>query len=232
MAMRDYPGLTDWTYEPAREPPLAWKEDVDPADAWCALMQGGWTVTDHVVCAGTIVARPPSRQSSREALRTKALRVAIERASGASMKALAIDTGWTFRAVSECIANVMRTLKLRSEAELVLFFHDAAAAPGAVLGPEDGSRAAAPRHLTATRVRYGGGEHLVLTYPVPGWSLPSCLSSSEQQIVFELIAGKSQHAIARGRGTAVRTVANQVASIYRKLKVHSRVELFAALRAR
>jgi DNA-binding NarL/FixJ family response regulator len=70
-----------------------------------------------------------------------------------------------------------------------------------------------------------------LTYPAPRWSLPPCLSISEERIVLELIAGDSQHAIARRHGTAARTVANQVASIYQKVKVHSRIELFVALRA-
>jgi DNA-binding NarL/FixJ family response regulator len=50
--------------------------------------------------------------------------------------------------------------------------------------------------------------------------------------VLELIAGASHRAIAHARGTSVRTVANQVASILRKLNVGSRVDLFVALRPR
>jgi DNA-binding CsgD family transcriptional regulator len=131
--------------------------------------------------------------------------------------------------VVACIAKVMRKLRLRSPAELVLFFHEA---PGALPSrSEETLRAYAPRPLSATRVRYGGGDYLVLTYPAKRWSLPPCLSISEQRIVLELIAGSSQHAVACRRGTALRTVANQVASIHGKLKVHSRIELFVAVAA-
>jgi DNA-binding NarL/FixJ family response regulator len=181
------------------------------------------------VCTGTIVARLVSRPSGGETLRRAELRAAMGRARGASIKALAFEMGCTGGVVVECIARVMRKLRLCSQAELVLFFHDKSTTPGAALGPEDGSCEAAPRHLSATRIRYGGGEYLVLTYRAPRWSLPTCLSPSEHQIVRELIAGNSQQGIARNRGTAVRTVANQVASIYHKLKVNSRIELFAAL---
>jgi DNA-binding NarL/FixJ family response regulator len=44
------------------------------------------------------------------------------------------------------------------------------------------------------------------------------------QLVLE---GKSNQEIAKSRRTAVRTVANQVASIFRKLGVGSRSELYA-----
>jgi DNA-binding NarL/FixJ family response regulator len=211
MATHDYAGSARFAPEPVSAPPTSWKEDVEPADAWRALMRGGWTVAEHGVCADTIVVRLASRQSGRGTLSTAELRVGMARASGASIKAIAYDTGWTYGAVTECVAHVMRKLRLRSQAELVVFFHEAS------------------RRLSATRVRYGGGDYLVLTYPTPRWSLPPCLSSTEQRIVLDLIAGSSQHAIARGRGTSARTVANQVASIYRKLNIHSRIELFVAL---
>jgi DNA-binding NarL/FixJ family response regulator len=42
-----------------------------------------------------------------------------------------------------------------------------------------------------------------------------------------LLEGKRNADIARERGTSVRTVANQVAAIFRKLKVRSRAELVA-----
>jgi hypothetical protein len=93
MAMLDYSASDSWTPQPPGAPPFASKVDVDPTDAWRALMQGEWTVTEHEVCAGTIVARLVSEQSDREALTTAELLVAIGRARGASIKALVFDTG-------------------------------------------------------------------------------------------------------------------------------------------
>jgi DNA-binding CsgD family transcriptional regulator len=44
-----------------------------------------------------------------------------------------------------------------------------------------------------------------------------------------MLSGHSQAAIAGSIGVAPRTVANQIASVYRKVNVHSRMDLFVAL---
>lgn len=51
------------------------------------------------------------------------------------------------------------------------------------------------------------------------------LSPAEREVVALLLQGRDNASIARERGTAVRTIANQVASIFAKLGVHSRSEL-------
>ncbi|MFL5398320.1 MAG: response regulator transcription factor [Myxococcales bacterium] len=51
------------------------------------------------------------------------------------------------------------------------------------------------------------------------------LSVAEADVARMMTAGLSHAAIARRRGTAVRTIANQVASIFDKLGVRSRSEL-------
>jgi DNA-binding NarL/FixJ family response regulator len=66
---------------------------------------------------------------------------------------------------------------------------------------------------------------LVLSFPVPNADLRELLSGSEAAIAREILAGRSNAEIARRRGTAIRTIANQIASIYRKLGVRSRLEL-------
>jgi DNA-binding CsgD family transcriptional regulator len=55
------------------------------------------------------------------------------------------------------------------------------------------------------------------------------LTESEQAVSAMVLAGHSNAEIARHRQTAVRTVANQLASIFHKLGVRSRVELAALL---
>lgn len=66
---------------------------------------------------------------------------------------------------------------------------------------------------------------LVVSFPIPRADFAGLLSSTEAEIVRGILAGLSNAAIAQRRGTAVRTIANQVASIYRKLEVRSRLEL-------
>jgi len=57
----------------------------------------------------------------------------------------------------------------------------------------------------------------------------SALTHTEREILTHLLEGSSNAAIAQIRGTSVHTVANQVASILRKLGVASRSELAAAM---
>lgn len=51
------------------------------------------------------------------------------------------------------------------------------------------------------------------------------LTGSERDIARSVASGRSNREIARERGTSVRTVANQINGIFRKLHVESRVEL-------
>jgi DNA-binding NarL/FixJ family response regulator len=53
------------------------------------------------------------------------------------------------------------------------------------------------------------------------------LTTAERSVVNLLLEGLSNEAIAAHRRTSVRTVANQIQSIYRKLCVNSRTELAA-----
>jgi DNA-binding NarL/FixJ family response regulator len=51
------------------------------------------------------------------------------------------------------------------------------------------------------------------------------LTTAERGVLAGILRGESNAAIARGRGSRPRTVANQVASLFRKLGVRSRLEL-------
>jgi DNA-binding CsgD family transcriptional regulator len=53
------------------------------------------------------------------------------------------------------------------------------------------------------------------------------LTDAERDVLTRILAGDSNETIAKARGSAVRTVANQIASIFRKLGVSSRAELAA-----
>lgn len=75
----------------------------------------------------------------------------------------------------------------------------------------------------------GDDELAVLSFPVAEPELPSSVTSAEREVVAHLLDGLSNAEIAELRGTSVRTVANQVASIFRKLGVQSRAELIGRL---
>jgi DNA-binding CsgD family transcriptional regulator len=202
--------------------------EVDAPAAWSALWNGQWRVVDHVAGppSHTIVCHPaPHRTSAVEAARLLSrdeMVLALRRARGEPMKALAADSGRSTAAVRNLLARVNRKLMLRSEAQLVLLFggadHDDVIPP--------------PTGLEATIAGYGPDEQLLLRYRWPAWRVPPTLSCAERTVVLDFLAGASRREIARSRGTSQRTVANQMASIFRKLRVGSRVELLAALRSR
>jgi DNA-binding CsgD family transcriptional regulator len=70
------------------------------------------------------------------------------------------------------------------------------------------------------------GELAVLSFTLPGDDAIS-LSSAESDVARHILAGCSNSEIAALRRCSTRTVANQVASLFRKLGVRSRLELVA-----
>jgi len=77
-------------------------------------------------------------------------------------------------------------------------------------------------------IRVRQAELLVSVRPLPKLTeMPSAqaLTPSEQAVAELVVAGCSNAQVAQERGVSERTVANQVASVFRKLDVHSRAEL-------
>jgi DNA-binding CsgD family transcriptional regulator len=70
------------------------------------------------------------------------------------------------------------------------------------------------------------GELVVLSFTLPVDSAIN-LSSAESDVVRHILAGRSNSEIAALRRCSARTVANQIASLFRKLGVRSRLELVA-----
>lgn len=81
-----------------------------------------------------------------------------------------------------------------------------------------------PRDLVA--LESDDGEVAVLSFTLGG-NESANLSSAESDVLRHLLAGRSNAEIATLRGCSARTVANQVASLFRKLGVRSRLELVA-----
>jgi DNA-binding NarL/FixJ family response regulator len=70
------------------------------------------------------------------------------------------------------------------------------------------------------------GELAVLSFPL-GEDSASTLTPTESEVALHVLAGLSNAQIAALRGSARSTVANQVACVFRKLGVRSRLELVA-----
>jgi DNA-binding NarL/FixJ family response regulator len=71
------------------------------------------------------------------------------------------------------------------------------------------------------------GDFVILSFPLADEPSES-LTPAEVEVARLILQGKSNREVAERRGTTTRTVANQVASLFRKLKVQSRLELATA----
>ena len=83
-----------------------------------------------------------------------------------------------------------------------------------------------PKNL---RVEYSGDGQTVaiLSFDVDDADKTGELTSAEREVALLALAGKSNGEIAEARHCSVRTVANQLQSVFRKLGIRSRAELAA-----
>ncbi|MEY4515052.1 MAG: hypothetical protein RLZZ450_7174 [Pseudomonadota bacterium] len=87
----------------------------------------------------------------------------------------------------------------------------------------------ARRSLVLSDFELGGESLLALGYSEPTANGLSQLTPAERRVAHALIEGSTHRGIALERGVSERTVASQIASIYRKLQVSGRRELTAML---
>jgi DNA-binding CsgD family transcriptional regulator len=197
--------------------------EIEAENAWSSLWAGEWTVVDHLEGPShTIICDPVRSRPVTPLLSPDEIQVAVARARGIGLKAVAADSGRSMTTVSNLLARVRRKLILRGDAQLVFLFG----------GADREDVVPTPAGLQALVEGYGPDERLFLYYRCPSWRLPPTLSVAERTVALDLLDGASRRDIAFSRGTSPRTVANQMASIFRKLRVSSRVELLAALRSR
>jgi len=86
------------------------------------------------------------------------------------------------------------------------------------------------RGAPAGRARYErqiDDQRYLISVEIPGQSFRDRLSCSEWEVAQLSIEGESHTGVAKARGTSVRTVANQLASVFGKLRVSGRSELRA-----
>jgi DNA-binding NarL/FixJ family response regulator len=82
-----------------------------------------------------------------------------------------------------------------------------------------------PPGMQVKRTTDHGKPALLVSFPLPDIDWQKELTEAEIAVVHDVLAGLSNAEIGEKRGTALRTVANQVAAIFRKLGVSSRLEL-------
>jgi DNA-binding CsgD family transcriptional regulator len=85
------------------------------------------------------------------------------------------------------------------------------------------------RGVRAGVFTFAGRDHAFISVELACETMPLGLTPAEAEVARLAAAGHSNAAISRARRVHVRTIANQLESIYRKLGIASRHELAARL---
>lgn len=89
------------------------------------------------------------------------------------------------------------------------------------------------KRVKVAKFQHHGEDYLVVSWPLEdSGHRAAALTSTEREVALLVAAGKTNRDIAATRGTSLRTVANQVAAILRKLDVPSRHHVGRAITAR
>ena len=97
--------------------------------------------------------------------------------------------------------------------------------------PDDDDKSATPAIALpdGARVTHLGPDLAGIDFPIPGATLPAALTDAEQEVALLVFEGATDEQIAAERGASVKTVGNQLGSIFRKLGVSSRAQLVLRL---
>lgn len=192
------------------------------SNAWENVTSGRYRITHWYDRDGRryLVARPNPARPLRP-LTDRQRRMLALRARGAALKVIAFEFGVSMGTVSRDLTLAMKRLGLESSADLAAVFGHERELTGAALPPPPGLS------IEAGEV---DGE-LLSSFPLTEEPvLPAELTCAERAIVEALLTGLTNVEIAERRGVSQFTVANQVARIFSKLAVHSRLGLALRLR--
>jgi DNA-binding CsgD family transcriptional regulator len=190
--------------------PLRHRDGEQALDLWQGLVAGRWSLVDRWDSDGkryiAAIENRPMNLDPR-ALRPREGAAARLAADGASSKDIAWALGVSPSNARALLASALHRLGLTSRAELYRW-----------------NPASASVHVLPSEPKLHA---LVIPECEPtGWSPPRGVLTSAETTVARLAAeGLSNEDIARERGTAVRTIANQMAKILKKLRVGSRDDI-------
>jgi len=199
-------------------------QDADLARVWLDLCSGQKRLSDVFYtedrCYAVLECFPQLEPRVRP-IEGRKLTILGRVLMGHPQKAVAIELGLAASTVAAMVGGCLRSMgcTCRSSSPPILLVMAAHAANGR--GGVSGARLGV--------FVEGGREGWVLSAPRPDLRLPSRLSKAETAILHRLVEGHSLADIAHNRRTSRRTIANQLAALFRKVGVSGRAALLGAL---
>jgi DNA-binding NarL/FixJ family response regulator len=209
---------------------------VEPTSAWRELSAGRMAILDFYDRGGRRYVL--LRRAGRQALVTERQRLVLGyRAYCQTLATIADELEVSVPTIANELSAGLRRLGLECDTELPRVF-----GMGLKLLPPSNGRArslsmrrlrheverapfSVPRGTRVERAAHRGKPAVRVSFPVPKVDWAESLTSAEKDIADDILAGLPNLAIGRKRGSSVRTVVNQVASIFKKVGAHSRLEL-------
>jgi len=200
----------------AAERDLALSQIFDLSRLWLELCRGTWRFRDTFPTDERYIAlieEPAVRFP--QPLKACKLGVLKRVLLGESPKAVAIDLRMGLSSVAAAIQDCLLSMGIPgrlSQASVLLTM-----AVCAAHRPQS-----SPTLGRLSRVECDGRAYWVVSVVRPDLSFPVALSHAEAAVVRELVAGRSHAQISTLRATSPRTVANQLATVFRKMGVSGR----------
>jgi DNA-binding NarL/FixJ family response regulator len=174
---------------------------------WPAIAAGRWSLLDVFMAGKTryiAVHRNPDTGSTLRAMSQRERSVLELVLDGYAGKRIALELGLCESTVARCLRMALRKVGVADPTGLI------------------GVRNAVFERVTGV----SAGVELAVARVAPTMTSPH-LSDAERAVVMAVQGGLRTAAIARERGTSPRTVAHQLANVYRKLGISSRREVLA-----
>ncbi|HET7540969.1 MAG TPA: helix-turn-helix transcriptional regulator [Polyangiaceae bacterium] len=188
------------------------------ARLWLELVSGSCKIAAALFSRThcSLVVTMPIRKQARP-LKHRARTILESVLRGSAQKAVALDLGL---AASTITANAQQSLERLGFGGTASRVHPLLILAATAAGEHDESVTGALSFVTRGQVAFR-----VVSIPRPETKLSFALPPAELEIVRCLVEGHSHDDMARQRGTSKRTVANQIASLFRRLRVTGRMEL-------
>lgn len=192
---------------------------IDLKQVWEGLMFGAFDVLE-TFCSETrcfiVLRQAPPRKRAQARLYAKKLAMLERALLGTGQKVSAAEFGI---AVSTVSFSTRKALEF-------LGFHSAPGRPPLILVLlAHAARGSAPRIGLETWALRDGKECRIVSVSRPDLSLATRLPPSEYAVTRLLVEGRSHAEIAKQRKKSLRTVANQLASAFHRLRISGRAEL-------
>jgi DNA-binding NarL/FixJ family response regulator len=211
----------------------------EAAAIWQAVITGRWSLVEQFDSEGyrCFLATPnPPNGPGTSALSERERQIVSHASRGYSNKHIAYELGLCSSTVAAQLTSAARKLNVSSRETLLHAFAVLGEAAPDRMAPDrvgvdlHGDDPTAPTHnddhpaIQVVQFRHEDHEYAMIRIAIAP-HLPASLTAAEAEVASLAIEGLSNAAIARRRDTSVRTVANQLRSIYSKLAVGSRRQL-------